>query len=118
MNKIFLVSPVRNVDNLELTLIKTYVLTQESAGKEVYWPYRDTKQDDPIGNIICTANRKAIMAADEVHVWWNNESRGILFDLGMAWAFNKKVRLANDVSATDGKSFNNLLRWLNKCGLA
>lgn len=107
--KIFLICPVRNVTLKETEAILRYVSNLSRAGHSVYWPTRDTDQTDPTGLQICRQNRNAIMAADEVHVWWNPSSTGSLFDLGIAFALGKLIVLANEVAPTEGKSFNNFL---------
>ena len=74
--------------------IAAYVLRLESEGHQVHWPKRDTKQDgDPIGIRICRDNREAMFTSDEVHVWYDPDSRGSCFDLGMATMFRvSKIR--------------------------
>ncbi len=108
--RIFLICPVRNVTSEETEAINRYVTgLEERCRHRVYWPARDTDQSDPIGLQICKVNRNAIIAADEVHVWWNPASTGSLFDLGIAFALGKDIVLANEVTPTEGKSFNNFL---------
>jgi nucleoside 2-deoxyribosyltransferase len=114
MTKIFIICPVRNVSPEENTQINNYVNSLENQGYQVYWPYRDTDQSDNIGYRICTDNRKAIYESDEIHVWFNSNSSGTLFDLGMAWALQKKLVLINQVEITESKSFANVITvWLN-----
>ncbi len=108
--RIFLICPVRNATPEETEAISRYVIDKEKrCGHQVYWPARDTDQFDPIGLQICKSNRNAIIAADEVHVWWNPASTGSLFDLGIAFALGKDIVLVNEVPPTEGKSFNNFL---------
>ena len=114
--QVFLICPVRNVEEEENKTIESYVLELESKGVSVYWPKRDTDQNDPIGYQICEANFEAIRSSDEVHIWWNPTSQGTLFDLGMAFALNKKIHIVNSdsVSPTESKSFTNLLLFLDE----
>jgi hypothetical protein len=109
--RIFLICPVRNIADAEKDMIAKYVDDQERAGNIVHWPLRDTDQDDSIGLRICTDNRRAIKNADEVHIWWNEASKGSYFDLGMTFALEKKVVVANPlaIARTPEKSFNNML---------
>jgi hypothetical protein len=98
--KIFLICPVRKAGDDVNERIAAYVSGRESQGDQVHWPKRDTKQDgDPIGIRICRDNRKAMFDADEVHVWYDPESRGSCFDIGMAAVFERqkpgRVRIAN-----------------------
>lgn len=137
--KITLISPVRkpkrslirilaewlriipDLYELEQKKIEKYVKNLEAQGHEVYWPIRDTNQNDPIGLRICMDNGLAIINADEVRVWWIGSS-GSTFDFGMTFMFNllvspnKEVVIANpdDVKPTEGKSFNNVLWALHK----
>jgi nucleoside 2-deoxyribosyltransferase len=63
-----------------------------AQGHEVYVPGIQTKQDtDEL--TICTANREAMSAADEVRVIWDGTSHGVIFDLGMAFALGKPIKL-------------------------
>ncbi len=107
--KIFLICPVRNASASETESIAKYVGDLEQAGELVYWPARDTKQNDPTGVRICTHNRQALAEADEVHVWWSPESKGSHFDLGMAWALRKPIKAANEIARTPAKSYSNFL---------
>ncbi len=112
MMRIFLISPVRHLFSGELAKIDAYVGMFESAGHTVYWPYRDTYQDDDQdggGVAICKANEHALVLADEVHIWWNPDSAGSLFDLGMAFALHKPLVAANRVLPTSTKSFENVV---------
>lgn len=111
--KIFLISPVRRNNPQVEQEVRQYVEAQEAVGNEVYWPLRDTDQDDPVGYNICRLNVNAIEAADEVHVWFDPGSQGSLFDLGAAFALGKIIRLVNRVFKTEGKSFSNLLLLLD-----
>lgn len=109
MRIIFLICPVRNVDTVTQSAIYDYVQELERQGCRVYWPLRDTDQGDTIGLRICSANKDALAAATEVHVWYDPQSQGSLFDLGMAFMADKRIVCVNDVQPTDGKSFANLL---------
>lgn len=125
--KIFLICPVRYGDHITTEehretqkKIRLYVEKLEKAGHKVYWPLRDTNQDDPTGLRICTDNAKGIIWADEIHVWWDPNSQGSLFDFGMSFMCHilgsKKIVLANpgEVKPTEKKSFNNVLLELHK----
>lgn len=117
MRSIFLICPVRNASPEAIVQLRTYVAGLEQAGHRVHWPARDTAQDDPIGTRICRDNARALLAADEVHVWYDKGSQGSIFDFGMLFMATqvigppKRVRIANpdDVEPTEGKSFQNVL---------
>lgn len=113
--KIFLISPVRGISEGDRSAIGAYVAALEEK-HTVYWPLRDTPQDDPVGVQICRDNRKAIEEADEVWLWWDRDSKGSIFDLGMAWALRKPLRLVRQPGPTPGKSFDNLLLYWQKTG--
>ena len=102
--------------------IATYVKNIEAQGRKVYWPFRDTDQnDDPIGTRICGKNRMAIYQANEIHIWYSKGSQGSLFDTGMLFAFaliadvgsmhRQRIVLANPeaVQRTPHKSFENVI---------
>ena len=113
--RVFVICPVRNVDEQTNRLIHQHVLELEEKGYQVYWPFRDTDQSDTNGTAICTANREAIYSANEVHIWFDSTSQGSLFDIGMTFAFlrntKKKVVLINKdcVTPTAHKSFSNVI---------
>lgn len=115
MADVFLICPVRGVTADESAEIGAFVRRVEASGVSVYWPARDTDQDDIIGHRICADNLAAMQASRMVYVWWNENSRGSLFDLGMAFALGKPLALANRVTQTSDKSFNNVLRRLAPC---
>jgi hypothetical protein len=108
MPKTFLICPVRGVDPAKSA---SYVKKLEDEGWEVYWPHRDTDQDDPHGLRICEANRQAIFNADAIHIIWDGQSQGCLFDLGMAFMCGKRVIPLEIPNMTPDKSFQNVM-WL------
>lgn len=119
--KTFLISPVRNINDEEHKKIKSYVEKLESEGHKVYWPIRDTNQNDNNGIKICRDNLTAIQFADEIHIWFNPTSSGSLFDLGAAFmwwissacpkfVFVNKEEFPDDL---EGKSFIKVLKWLD-----
>jgi len=112
MKKIFLICPVRNANEEQKIKMQVYISNLEKQGIQVYYPARDTKQNDPIGYRICTDNKNAIVEADEVHIFWDKNSQGSLFDIGMTFALNKPVVIANiqEVELTETKSFSNMIR--------
>ena len=113
--RIFIICPVRGITEEEQSAIETYTRNMESEGHRVHWPPRDTNQEDSVGYRICADNYNAIIDADEIHVWWNINSQGSLFDLGMAFALQKKIHLINrdSIKATETKSFTNVLLYLH-----
>ena len=107
MNKTFLICPIRGVgqsDNM------VFVAQLEAYGYEVYYPARDTDQEDETGIHICFDNESAIRQADYVHFVWDGKSQGCLFDLGMAFAMRKKIIVLHTPPPSEGKSFQNMVR--------
>lgn len=89
--KYFVICAVRKADKEYSDYIAALVNKYEEEGHEVYWPARDTDQDDPIGYRICVDNRAAIENADAILFAWDGESTGSLFDLGIAWMARKEI---------------------------
>jgi hypothetical protein len=92
--RVFLISPVRDIDEAVEKEIKQYVSGLEAEGHTVYWPKRDTNQDDPIGLRICQDNREALYQSTSVHMWVARSSQGSIFDLGMLYYFLGDTRKA------------------------
>jgi len=113
--RIFVICPVREITDKEHRDIEHYVAQLEASGATVHWPERDTNQNDACGLAICEQNRKAIVDAEEIHIWWKPSSKGSLFDCGIAFGLGKRIRLANphQVQQTPEKSFENVLRELH-----
>lgn len=107
IKKSFLICPVRGVDP---EAARGFVSQIEADGYNLHWPPRDTDQDDAVGLRICSDNLAVIAAADVVHVIWDGNSQGCLFDLGMAFALGKKIVPLSLPDETDGKSFQNMVR--------
>lgn len=105
--KSFLICPVRGVDQDKTRHI---VENLEKDGYDVHWPPRDTDQNDNIGLRICKDNKQAIIDADVVHMIWDGNSQGCLFDLGMAFALNKKIIPLSLPGKSNEKSFQNMVQ--------
>ncbi|MDP3725759.1 MAG: hypothetical protein Q8R36_01005 [bacterium] len=116
---IFLICPVTRVVEEEQKKIRKYVEDLEKKGNSVHWPMRDTEQNDPThGYEICKTNFQAIIAADEIHIWYNETSGGSKFDMGGTFmlveilGMSKKIIIANDGELEIGakKSFLHVFR--------
>jgi len=107
--RIFIICTVRGASDEYKQKLEDYVAKLESEGHEVHLPHRDTKQDAS-GWEICSQNSKAIAMAHEVHIFYNPDSQGTHFDMGVAFAFGRKIVLAEPLEPTEGKSFKNMLR--------
>jgi len=85
MKKIYLVCPVRNCPDDIRELMDAYVRGLEASGNcKVHYPHRDANQQGSADE-ICRTHVEAMAICDEVHFWWDHESRGSLFDFGMAY---------------------------------
>ncbi len=113
---IFLISPVRGVingENPELEAkLRKYVADLEKRGYRVHWPLRDTHQEDPTGGYrICRTNFRTIIDADEIHIWYDENSQGSKFDMGGVFmlcemlGMKKKIVIANEGEVIDDKDF-------------
>ena len=111
MEKMFLISPVRGLSKTATYDLRDFIADKIESDYVVHWPLRDTQQEgDPTGLRICQHNIAAIKRADVVGIIWDGKSRGCLFDLGMAFALNKEVKIYELPDATEGKSFQNMIR--------
>ena len=120
--KIYLICPVRKCGKREKKLLYEHVHKLEAAGDKVFYADRDVNQNDDTGLGIITAERKAILEADEIHVWWKadkkgkSKSEGSVFDFGMTWMAmlfmpEKKIVVVNPqmVKAPPHKSYTTVL---------
>lgn len=106
---LFVICPVRGHQKEETQPI---VENFEKRGHTVYWPHRDTDQNDETGLRICRDNASAIAAADAVAIVWDGKSYGCLFDLGVAFALQKRIIPIELPKLTEGKSFQNMIMHL------
>jgi len=104
----YIICSVRNGTPLE---VSEFVGRLEEQGWEVHFPPRDVNQEDPSGYAICTSHRAALERSDCVYVFWDVNSKGSHFDLGMAFALRKKVVLVRSYSLDClEKSYEKVLR--------
>lgn len=119
MKNIFLICPVRNATEEQIKRMRDYISKVKANGDNIYYPNDDNafEHTDDVGYIICDENRRALLQADEIHIFWDKTSSGSLFDLGMAFASNKKLIIVNaeELEITPHKSFSNMINeWSNK----
>jgi nucleoside 2-deoxyribosyltransferase len=108
--KSFLISPIRGLNPKKVKVMARIARHLEKKGWKVHWPYRDTNQIDVTGGLrICQDNLKAITEADAVHVVWDGQSKGCLFDVGMAFCLGKQIIPLVLPSLTNEKSFQNII---------
>lgn len=110
MNKnIFIICTIRSASIEYIQRLESYVLMLENKGDTVYAPHRDTNQN-ALGYEICKQNMRGIINADEVHIFYSSKSQGTHFDMGMAFALNKKIVVVESEPLTEGKSFQRMLK--------
>lgn len=124
---IFVICPVRppKIGSISKTqnAISAYVAELETNDYKVYWPTRDNphQNTDKNGISICRYNREKMFWADEIHIWYDKNSVGSVFDIGMFFMFVlakdfKKFVIINrkDIAPTPYESFENLILTLAK----
>jgi len=114
--KIFIIGSVRNATEEQTALMEDYVKQLEEEGHQVHLPHRDTDQKGT-GIEICTRNATAIEDSDEVHIFFDPDSFGSHFDLGTAWALNKRIKVASNIPYGEGKSFARFIDEWEKQGV-
>ena len=107
--KIYILSSVRGASEDFKKHLEDYVNSLEEKGHKVHLPHRDTNQNAR-GYDICKQNTNAILFSDEVHVFYNSKSQGSHFDLGVAFAFNKKIVVIENEKIEEGKSFARMIK--------
>jgi len=104
--KVHLICPVRNVTEDQQKEIDNYCESLTQKGHEVHNPKYAVDQDDATGYGICKGHLDSMIQADLVAVFWDVNSKGSHFDLGMAFALNKRVELIKLYQPdNEGKSY-------------
>lgn len=88
---IYIICPVRGGLPLQIAEIRDYCQLLRRDGHKTHFPFDDVDQEDPTGSSICDVHFNSMLWADEVHVFWDESSKGSHFDLGMAFALGKRV---------------------------
>jgi len=85
-----------------------YISNLESQGHDVH-SYKKVNQNDDTGYSIVMGHYIGMKDADEIHVFWDVDSKGSHFDLGMALVFSelldKKIQLIKCYKDDEGKSY-------------
>lgn len=80
-------------------------------GYDVHNPKYAVDQNDETGYGICLGHLEAMRIADRVDVFWDVTSKGSHFDLGMAFALKKPIRLVKLYQPdNEGKSYAKVMR--------
>lgn len=107
--RIFIICSVRGASEEYKNKLENYVSGLECDGHKVHLPHRDTNQQ-ATGFDICSENRDAIMDANEVHIFYSSSSQGTHFDMGVAFANFKTIRVIESEPLTEGKSYQRMLK--------
>lgn len=109
--KIYIICPVRNITESQVAEIENYVAELEKQGYKVHYPPRDVNQNDETGYNICEAHRYAMYTCDRVDIFWDINSKGSHFDLGMAFALKKEWKLVKAFQEDNsGKSYLKVIK--------
>ncbi|MEI6119262.1 MAG: hypothetical protein WCP92_08995 [bacterium] len=103
--KVFVICSVRMADTATKQKLEAYKKKLEAQGYRVHLPHLDTDQNAS-GYQICLQNMKAILDADEVHIFFVPSSYGSHFDLGVAFLAcsldeNKIIKVIENGGLTD-----------------
>jgi len=103
---VYIICPVRNLSPEQQQEIDRYVEWLEDDSYLVYYPPRDVDQTDSVDVNIIRAHRRVMKKCGRVDVFWDVNSRGSHFDLCMAIAYGKPLRLIKAYQPdNEGKSF-------------
>jgi len=116
VRKIYIICPVRNCTEEEQKQLEAYVEKLEEQNCVVHFPPRDVDQTLE-GKDICIKHRERMWDANEVHIWWNPDSKGSYVDFGMAYMrrYDKphmKFVLINDFQPAVRKSYGTVIKQL------
>ena len=96
-NKIFLICPVRNATEEQKTWIERFVEEKYNTGYTIHAPHLNTRQKDLFGGYaICRQNAEALASSQEVDIYYDQSSTGSIFDLGVAYALQKPLKILNE----------------------
>lgn len=113
--KIHLICPVRNVTDEQQKEIDDYCHNMISMGHECHNPKYAVDQNDDTGFNICKGHLESMVSADLVAVFWDVNSKGSHFDLGMAFALGKKIDLIKIYQPdNEGKSYVKVMRLMEE----
>ena len=103
-NKIFLICPVRNATEEQRKWIENFTKERINEGYRIHAPHLHTRQTDLFGGYaICMQNAEAVATSEEIDIYYDQTSTGSVFDLGVAYALHKPLKLLN----SEDIKFNN-----------
>jgi len=113
--KIHLICPVRNVTPEQQEEIDTYVEALRLEGHTVHNPRYDVDQDDTTGMGICAGHLNSMLTANRVDVFWDVNSKGSHFDLGMAFAMHRAIKIVKLYQPdNEGKSYVKVMQSIER----
>ena len=106
LEKAYLICPVRKqTENEKIAIDKAIAEIRKEY--DLYIPYEHPQDID--GSLIHERNRKHIVEAKIVFIWWKPDSIGSHVDLGMAFILGHPLKVLNKIIRTEGKSYSNVL---------
>ena len=100
-NKIFLICPVRNATAKQRKWIEDFAKEKQNAGYIIHAPHLHTNQNDLFGGYaICKQNAEAMASSQEIDIYYDQTSIGSVFDLGVAYALHKPLKILNEEEIT------------------
>jgi hypothetical protein len=113
--RIHLICPVRGVTDEQQKEIDDYAAALEAEGHKVHNPKYAVDQDDATGYNICKGHMDSMETANRVDIFWDVNSKGSHFDLGMAFAMNKAIKLVKTYTPdNEGKSYVKVMLEMQK----
>jgi nucleoside 2-deoxyribosyltransferase len=102
--KIFIIGGVRGASEEWKSRLEEHAARLKAAGHSVHLPHRDTDQKAQ-GLEICRQNLAAIARSDEVHLFYRPDSQGTHFDMGVAFALGKSLKVIGSPNPEHGKTY-------------
>jgi len=113
--RIHLICPVRDVTPEQQAEIDDYVRQLEAEGHVVHNPKYAVDQEDPTGWHICEGHYNSMVQSERVDIFWDVNSKGSHFDLGMAFALGIPVKVVKLYEPdTEGKSYVKVMYEMQK----
>lgn len=86
----FLIFPFRKANEEAKTMAGVLLNNIEKCGFNAYYPARDTNQEDYYSYRVGIDNANAISNARNIYLYYDRNSIGTIFDLGVAYYFQVK----------------------------
>jgi len=113
--RIHLICPVRNVSEEQQKEIDNYANKLIKTGHIVHNPKYAVNQEDETGFDICNSHYRFMINAHRVDIFWDVNSKGSHFDLGMAFALRKHIKLVKSYTPDiEEKSYVKVMNEMEK----